>query len=896
MGAAAESLWDELLVVVLSIVWARARKRSTLMLCVLAWVVINLCNALYQSNIYGDTGAIAAFIMLTCVALYLPGSTGIRWLRYLQRGMRIGIAIIAVCRIGSLYDIPLAASVLAFLAMVSDDSSFQHKLFGIMWGGFSAIHWSLQGYMVVAFWSVLLVIQSALVLGRLAADANRAELDSLRAENERLQTLAKSQKARLDEHEPSMVRRKSAVLPEHSKWHVVRETWGATRGARHAVHVARSALSRKAQYGAVGVLVLALAMACHVAICGPDDPLQSQETVKGVDGLVFLVSKVLRLSEPLLGAFDWFSYIMIAVYRATSSPEGRLDSVRPQLGLFDAALIKPKGTMDLQTIWHVPMRVNANTSNRQHFLNLPPSDCEDFVAPADSGVASRIEAWVKAKVKDNLHTLDMNASHTIDETSRFADDEDTVDFTMRRFGTVYPKDVDEWLDKYSDTALTRFVFFGLGAHRVEPWREYGNKRFILRTNQLAALPVRPGFDTYGGDAVFDEQWRVLRIDRMEDGELVTYKPGDAKWEYAKFTFRSTVFTLVTVIDHLWAVHLVTANVFVQASKTYLSSEHPLRRFLVPFLFQTATVNDNARAFLISVGGFGPRNFAITPEALETVWANGAKFTVFQLPWYRALSERDPKSFARLLREPAFHHHLRKKAGLDQPYNEQMAQLAGLFEQFFEGFLQVYYPTPGDLVRDGEVTDFMNATTTTLAAYFGTSSLENSPGGCTAAVAGCARVLDPPMVWQELKVQMTLLMRVVTAVHRHVGYVAAYGQDVRFCAFAWPRGESAGTRQTAIRQAALTSLTSAAQPKLMVSPGSDGDWSRLWPREHRETGQPLPQTELSKLRKTFFTFQMGLAQLSEKIDSENEAAPTRRFPRNFTFTQCNPKFLDTSVSV
>ena len=50
--------------------------------------------------------------------------------------------------------------------------------------------------------------------------------------------------------------------------------------------------------------------------------------------------------------------------------------------------------------------------------------------------------------------------------------------------------------------------------------------------------------------------------------------GDAKWEYAKFTFRSTVFTLVTVIDHLWAVHLVTANVFVQASKTYLSSEHP----------------------------------------------------------------------------------------------------------------------------------------------------------------------------------------------------------------------------------------------------------------------------------------------------------------------------------
>ena len=43
-------------------------------------------------------------------------------------------------------------------------------------------------------------------------------------------------------------------------------------------------------------------------------------------------------------------------------------------------------------------------------------------------------------------------------------------------------------------------------------------------------------------------------------------------------------------------------------------------------------------------------------------------------------------------------------------------------------------------------------------------------------------------------------------------------------------------------------------------------------------------------------QTGLTRLSEKIDSDNDAAPARPFPRNFTFHVCNPKHLDTSVSV
>lgn len=132
-------------------------------------------------------------------------------------------------------------------------------------------------------------------------------------------------------------------------------------------------------------------------------------------------------------------------------------------------------------------------------------------------------------------------------------------------------------------------------------------------------------------------------------------------------------------------------------------------------------------------------------------------------------------------------------------------------------------------------------------------------------------------------------------HRHVGFVADYGRDVRFCSFAWPVGEESGTRRTAIRQAALTSFTSMAMPKLMVAPGSDGDWTRLWPTVSL-LGDPLSPQSLAALRKSFYDFQTGLTRLSEKIDSDNDAAPARPFPRNFTFHVCNPKHLDTSVSV
>ena len=44
---------------------------------------------------------------------------------------------------------------------------------------------------------------------------------------------------------------------------------------------------------------------------------------------------------------------------------------------------------------------------------------------------------------------------------------------------------------------------------------------------------------------------------------------------------------------------------------------------------------------------------------------------------------------------------------------------------------------------------------------------------------------------------------------------------------WPKGESCGTKQTAINQGVLMAFTSTPMPMLMVTPGGDGDWTGLF---------------------------------------------------------------------
>ncbi|CAE8699267.1 unnamed protein product, partial [Polarella glacialis] len=267
----------------------------------------------------------------------------------------------------------------------------------------------------------------------------------------------------------------------------------------------------------------------------------------------------------------------------TASPNAGLDFMR-------VSDIRPKEELDKTAI---PYALD---------IHVPKKSTEEFGENSNPCWVNFVE-----KIEESLGKLPFT-----DNFDCFAEGEDPVQFVMKQVGHIYPSTYQVWDDKQSDMALTRFCLYGLGAHRIEMEELEGHsnnnhndndnnnsnnnstKYYVVRTNALASLPVRDGFERYGGDAYFDLAWRPVKIVDFGLGPLrrngrqesVTTRPGDKGWERAKFRFRSSLSVLVTLVDHLYGVHLQAANLFVTALRENVSAEHPMRRFMTPFTYQT----------------------------------------------------------------------------------------------------------------------------------------------------------------------------------------------------------------------------------------------------------------------------------------------------------------------
>jgi hypothetical protein len=58
-------------------------------------------------------------------------------------------------------------------------------------------------------------------------------------------------------------------------------------------------------------------------------------------------------------------------------------------------------------------------------------------------------------------------------------------------------------------------------------------------------------------------------------------------------WRTSLLSLVTVLDHLYHVHFFVAAGMSQACVEGLPTTHPLRRAMHPFLMRTALINNSA---------------------------------------------------------------------------------------------------------------------------------------------------------------------------------------------------------------------------------------------------------------------------------------------------------------
>jgi len=502
-------------------------------------------------------------------------------------------------------------------------------------------------------------------------------------------------------------------------------------------------------------------------------------------------------------------------------------------------------------------------------IAVPKGSQEEFGRGAHN---TGLNDWVKR----HLSKLPMSQSF-----DTFADDEDPVAYVMDRLGSVYPTLYQEWDDKKSDEALMRFCVHGLAAHRVQVQHIDGKKYYCVKTNGLARLPAHEGYERYGGDAYFDENWRVAFISDLGLAELrpdgsevpVRTHPGDKDWDRAKFRFRSSLSVLVTFVDHLYAIHLQVSNLLVTSLRENLEPDHPVRRFLVPFTYMSIDVNDTAYKLLVKEGGYMSRCFALTHHGMKLGFSKSGDLL-------RSGIEKEARASnnGRPIVNKAKYYEFMKEQGIDTPYFQYSAKYWKVVEKFVATYLESYYEDDASFLADAPLVMMIRQLVYQMHSV---ATIDLNSDVLLAA--------DTPTAqhFKAMAIEMlTLYIWQVTAGHEQVGTIASYVQDVSFCSFKWCKGASVGTKQVAIAQGMLMASTSMPMPPLMGS-----DWTHLFPPA---TSKSRPQGSSPHL--AFHTFQAELQALSAEIDEWNAASATRPYPWNYPMYVFDPKLLETSVNV
>jgi hypothetical protein len=245
-----------------------------------------------------------------------------------------------------------------------------------------------------------------------------------------------------------------------------------------------------------------------------------------------------------------------------------------------------------------------------------------------------------------------------------------------KLGQFVPKPNVKFLNPQSDEGLTRQAFYGLGAHRVtaiDKSQHSGapkNAVYMVDLMSMADFDVRYGFVKYGATVYFNAKQAPLAI-RNSSGVLV--KPGGGQWEEAKAVWRTSLISLVTVVDHLYHVHFFVAAQMLRACVEGLPTTHPLRRAMHPFLMRTALINNSAGESLLVDNSLIEHMTGFTEDALHLL----AVATYRKGPEWKSLPDHvASKGLA-----------IRKliKAG-KLPYYEDGLELWALYRSFYDKVL------------------------------------------------------------------------------------------------------------------------------------------------------------------------------------------------------------------
>lgn len=326
-------------------------------------------------------------------------------------------------------------------------------------------------------------------------------------------------------------------------------------------------------------------------------------------------------------------------------------------------------------------------------------------------------------------------------------------------------------DVTSDEIIERLVFAGLGVMEVELIMEVDSNntdRYMSSYMWMSELEVRPGFQKYGAIAYFNRSQKLTKI-QIADRFI---RPGDNDWEYAKWVWKCSMLTGITLKNHLVEIHLLYANVLTTISREYLPRDHPMRRLIKPFNYRTVYINYHASHTLTTEYGMLHRATALSQKGL-----NDAFSYLFSTIRYSPFPER-------------FKQPIIQELGNDYPYGFDGTDFYNIVSKFVGRYVNEYYPN-NTVTMDPYL----------LEAWKNVRVLNNS------------RI--PELSSNNNFINMiTNYIIYVTAIHKIVGDVNVYLQDPSFMASKIRPNVTVADVETSAYQILIAKSTTTNTPRLM----------------------------------------------------------------------------------
>lgn len=401
-----------------------------------------------------------------------------------------------------------------------------------------------------------------------------------------------------------------------------------------------------------------------------------------------------------------------------------------------------------------------------------------------------------------------------------------------------PKALEHFGDFEKDSTISEMAFYGIGQNFLKKATgKEGKIAYGVDTTALSGLETRPGYEMYGANAFFGEDRKLIEIYVSSMGK--TIKPEDKEWMHAKWVWRVSLATLVTVGSHLVKTHWTVANTAHIATRTKLGDDHPIRKVLKVFLYGTGAINANANIILAQDKGLLHRMTGFTYKGFSSgLSLLFEDFTYETLPDFIESKK------------------LSKEMEKQIPLCTDGLPVWDAFLKFFQSYVDFFYPDEDKVTTDIELRRFwLNVD---LKGEFDA----RKPYGL------------PKLSKKSLVDYLTHLAFTVTAGHELNGTIVHYLLSPKAGAFKLRPEKDEADIQAYIQDLILIGLTGAPRPKLKE------DWSHLLP-------------DNSEVTKMYTNLKDDLMEVSVKVDKANKNLGPGRPKICQSF---NPEHFETSVSI